>query len=49
MSDVDLVGKDRLSSPYRSRSIKKAKEAANQFTLVARGLEGSGFGQASGI
>ncbi|KAF5376630.1 hypothetical protein D9615_007856 [Tricholomella constricta] len=30
-----------------SRSLKKTRDAANQFTLVARGLEGSGFGYAS--
>ncbi|KAF8883564.1 hypothetical protein BD779DRAFT_829130 [Infundibulicybe gibba] len=30
-----------------SRSLKKTRDAANQFTLVARGLEGSSFGYAS--
>ncbi|KAG6901557.1 hypothetical protein C0995_010614 [Termitomyces sp. Mi166 len=30
-----------------SRSLKRTREAANQFTLVARGLESSGFGYAS--
>jgi hypothetical protein len=31
----------------RSRSPKKTREAAQQFTLVARGLEGTSFGYAS--
>ncbi len=31
----------------RSRSIKRTREAANQFALVARGLEGTSFGYAS--
>ena len=31
----------------RSRSLKKTREAAQQFTLVARGLEGSSFGYSS--
>ncbi|KAF9456910.1 armadillo-type protein [Collybia nuda] len=30
-----------------SRSLKRTREAAQQFTLVARGLEGSGFGYTS--
>jgi len=30
-----------------SRSLKKTREAAQQFTLVARGLEGTSFGYAS--
>lgn len=30
-----------------SRSIKRTREAANQFALVARGLEGTSFGYAS--
>ncbi|RDB17659.1 Importin-13 [Hypsizygus marmoreus] len=30
-----------------SRSLKRTRDAANQFTIVARGLEGSGFGYAS--
>jgi len=30
-----------------SRSLKRTRDAANQFTLVARGLEGSGFGYTS--
>ncbi|KAL0571967.1 hypothetical protein V5O48_009993 [Marasmius crinis-equi] len=30
-----------------SRTLKKTREAAQQFTLVARGLEGTGFGYAS--
>ncbi|KAF9443602.1 ARM repeat-containing protein [Macrolepiota fuliginosa MF-IS2] len=30
-----------------SRSLRKTRDAANQFTLVARGLEGSNFGYAS--
>lgn len=33
----------------RSRSPKKTREAAQQFTLVARGLEGTSFGYASVI
>ncbi|KAG6828197.1 hypothetical protein H0H92_008816 [Tricholoma furcatifolium] len=32
-----------------SRSLKRTREAANQFTLIARGLEGSGFGYASAM
>jgi len=32
---------------YRSRSLKRTRDAAQQFTLVARGLEGSAFGYAS--
>ena len=31
----------------RSRSLKRIREAAQQFTLVARGLEGSNFGIAT--
>lgn len=31
----------------RSRSARRTREAAQQFTLVARGLEGSSFGYAS--
>lgn len=31
----------------RSRSLRRTRDAANQFTLVARGLEGSNFGYAS--
>ncbi|KAG6844171.1 hypothetical protein H0H87_009290 [Tephrocybe sp. NHM501043] len=30
-----------------SRSLKRTRDAANQFTLVARGLEASGFGYTS--
>lgn len=33
--------------PISSRSLKRTRDAANQFTLVARGLEGSNFGYAS--
>jgi hypothetical protein len=36
-----------LISICSSRSLKRTRDAAQQFTLVARGLEGSGFGYAS--
>jgi hypothetical protein len=36
-----------IHSRIRSRSLKKTREAAQQFTLVARGLEGSNFGYSS--
>ena len=32
---------------YRSRSPRRTQEAAQQFTLIARGLEGTSFGYAS--
>ena len=31
----------------RSRSLKRTKEAAQQFAIIARGLEGSSFGYAT--
>ncbi|KAK7056364.1 hypothetical protein VNI00_002918 [Paramarasmius palmivorus] len=36
-----------LKAILGSRSLKKTREAAQQFTLVARGLEGTSFGYAS--
>lgn len=36
-----------LKAVIASRSLKRTRDAAQQFTLVARGLEGSGFGYAS--
>lgn len=36
-----------LSSPSSSRSLKRTRDAAQQFMLVARGLEGSSFGHAT--
>ncbi|KAJ3868242.1 armadillo-type protein [Lentinula novae-zelandiae] len=36
-----------MKSITGSRSLKKTREAAQQFTLVARGLEGTSFGYAS--
>ncbi|KAF8064415.1 armadillo-type protein [Lyophyllum atratum] len=36
-----------VTAVMSSRSLKRTRDAANQFTLVARGLEGSGFGYAS--
>ncbi|KAJ6620534.1 armadillo-type protein [Mycena sp. CBHHK59/15] len=42
--------KDRfIKSVVGSRSIKRTKEAAHQFTLVAWGLEGSSFGYSSAM
>lgn len=35
------------TSGCRSRSMKKTRDAANEFTLVARGLEGANFGYAT--
>lgn len=35
------------SSHGRSRSLRRTRDAAQQFTLVARGLEGSSFGYAT--
>jgi len=36
-----------LQVATKSRSMKQTSEAANEFSLVARGLEGSSFGYAS--
>ncbi|CAL1698588.1 unnamed protein product [Somion occarium] len=36
-----------LKSIFSSRSLRRTRDAAQQFTLVARGLEGSSFGYAS--
>lgn len=32
---------------HRARSLKRTREAALQFTIVARGLDGSSFGYSS--
>ncbi|KAI0633121.1 ARM repeat-containing protein [Trametes polyzona] len=37
-----------IKAVFGSRSLKRTREAAQQFTLVARGLEGSAFGYATG-
>ncbi|KAF6748259.1 armadillo-type protein [Ephemerocybe angulata] len=39
--------KEFIKAVLASRSLKKTREAAQQFALVARGLEGSSFGYAS--
>ncbi len=36
-----------LIALIRSRGMKKTRDAAQQFTLVARGLEGTSFGYTS--
>ncbi|KAI0369534.1 ARM repeat-containing protein [Pilatotrama ljubarskyi] len=36
-----------IKSVFGTRSLKRTREAAQQFTLVARGLEGSAFGYAT--
>ncbi|KAH9886674.1 ARM repeat-containing protein [Cubamyces lactineus] len=36
-----------IKTVYGSRSLKRTREGAQQFTLVARGLEGSAFGYAT--
>ncbi|KAI8996297.1 ARM repeat-containing protein [Trametes punicea] len=36
-----------IKTVFGSRSLKRTREAAQQFTLVARGLEGSAFGYAT--
>jgi hypothetical protein len=46
---VDLLVLTMTMTMSRSRSPKKTREAAQQFTLVARGLEGTSFGYASVI
>ena len=35
------------NSKLRSRSMKRVRDAAQQFILIARGLEGTGFGYTS--
>ena len=44
---LNLALRDVLMHDFSSRSLKRTRDAAQQFTLVARGLEGSGFGYAS--
>lgn len=34
---------------HRARTIKRTRDASQQFTLIARGLEGSNFGYASAV
>jgi len=47
-SRVTGEAKDRFVKAITgSRNIKRVREAAQQFTLVARGLEGSSFGYTS--
>ncbi|KAJ4473110.1 armadillo-type protein [Lentinula aciculospora] len=47
-SKATLEDKERfMKAIVGSRSLKKTREAAQQFTLVARGLEGTSFGYAS--
>ncbi|KAK7684395.1 hypothetical protein QCA50_012342 [Cerrena zonata] len=36
-----------LKSVFSSRSLRRTRDAAQQFSLIARGLEGSSFGYAS--
>ena len=36
-----------IKTIFGTRSIKRTRDAAHQFTLVARGLEGSNFGYAT--
>jgi len=36
-----------VKSIFGSKSLRRTRDAAQQFTLVARGLEGSSFGYAS--
>ena len=42
-----VVAPYMLTLPPSSRAMKRIREAAQQFTLVARGLEGSTFGYAT--
>jgi hypothetical protein len=45
---LDISSRTQLKcSQCRPRSTKRMREAANAFTLVARGLEGSSFGYSS--
>ncbi|KAF7317074.1 hypothetical protein HMN09_00442000 [Mycena chlorophos] len=47
-SRADAAAKERfVKTLMSSRSVKKTKEAANQFVIVAWGLEGSTFGYSS--
>ncbi|KAJ3726691.1 armadillo-type protein [Lentinula raphanica] len=47
-SQATLEDKERfMKAVVGSKSMKKTREAAQQFTLVARGLEGTGFGYAT--
>ncbi|TBU41864.1 ARM repeat-containing protein [Dichomitus squalens] len=45
-ANVDAKNKF-IKTVFGSRSLKRTREAAQQFTLVARGLEGSSFGYAT--
>lgn len=44
---LGLIHSSSLIGVSRSRSLKRTRDAAQQFTLVARGLEGSAFGYAT--
>ena len=47
-SKATSEAKDKfLKSVFSSRSLRRTRDAAQQFSLVARGLEGSSFGYAS--
>jgi len=46
---VDLLVLNMTMTMSRSRSLKKTRKVAQQFTLVARGLEGTSFRYASVI
>ncbi|KAI0076848.1 ARM repeat-containing protein [Panus rudis PR-1116 ss-1] len=48
LSKATPEAKERfLKSIFSSRSLRRTRDAAQQFTLVARGLEGSSFGYAT--